>query len=150
MKDHGPVTDGYKGTGELRVYGGERVTFVVFSEVLAYPRKVAWTVPPSELGGKRGVRSSLLSLSSSVARVFSAADDLSEAKDRIARALEQKVISKTSSGAGVRIKVKGRWVKLDVAKLNSCHTKLHFGLGGGDFSPESEREVEDERFNFGV
>jgi len=138
LKEHGPMTDALRSTGEIRVKGGSEFKIVVFSDLLAYPRKVAWIDPNVFRGkGRIQVREGIKSFS----RLFYGADGLEGAAERLQKALNQKVITKTAVGVGVRARVKGHWVKIDVAKLNSCHTKLHLGLGT-DFSIAGERELE--------
>jgi hypothetical protein len=145
VKDHGPVTDAIRTTGEIRLQPTSvpRLTCVLFSDLLAYPRKVAWRDMEGYSNKKKVgvVLRSITAVAGSAAAAFGGSGDLEAAKERLQKALDQKIIAKTSAGVGIRCRVGGVCVKADLAKLNSCHMKLSLGLGD-DFSVDKERQNE--------
>jgi hypothetical protein len=144
LKDHGPVTDGFRTTGELRVRCGPRLTCVVFSDLLAVPRSHAWVGDPSatQQHSKTAFVKKTFAALSSAANGLRSAGSLGSAKEELQKSA-QKAIVKTSAGAGIRVRVgETRWIGFDVARMNSGFTKVALKMGS-DFTAEELRNKEE-------
>ena len=155
-KLHGPVSDGFRGTAELRFGGGEAdgsTRVLLFSDFLAFGSTLRASkgkgghrrkAPKKKYSNRRSKKREKNNKKKGKLQSRGSLDCIQDAAWEALQNFNEKATTKAGCGVGVRFDVKHARIKVDLAKLSSGNVKLHLGVGH-DFS--DKREIGDMDWN---